>query len=231
MKDSKQPVAAFFDLDGTIYRGILYQGVFRHHREHGIKAGTMMAFMIFHLPLWLLSKVRLFPIELLYRMHGADLAWLFAGISVERAEDIWEWIIETTILPNLRQEIVKAVDEHRGKGHRLILLSGSFQPLLDRIVDRLDFDDAIATPLRIKNGRYTGWIERPVSIGRGKLKRMTDYLKDEGEGIDLAQSYYYADSIADVACLEMVGKPVAVYPEARLARVANDRNWRVIGRR
>jgi HAD superfamily hydrolase (TIGR01490 family) len=230
MNSSMNRVAAFFDLDGTIYNGILYQGVFRHHREHGIKAGTMLAFMLIHLPLWLLSRIRLFPLELLYRMHGANLAWLFGGISVAEAEAIWEWVIETTILPNLRPEMVKAVAEHRENGHRLILLSGSFQPLLDKIVDRLDFNDAVATPLRIRKGRYTGWIERPVSIGRGKLTRMKDYLRDEASGIDLAQSYYYADSIADVACLEIVGNPVAVYPEESLATIAKERGWAVIGR-
>jgi len=231
MKEPEQSVAAFFDLDGTIYDGILYQGVFRHHRERGIKAGTMMAFMLFHLPLWLLSKVRLFPLELLYRMHGANLAWLFGGISVADAESIWEWIIETMIVPNLRAEMVEAVAEHRQSGHRLILLSGSFQPILDRIAERLGFEGAIATPLKTRKGKYTGWIEPPVAIGRGKLKRMSEFLRNGGKGIDLVRSYFYADSIADIACLEIVGNPVVVYPEPSLAVVARERGWAVIGRR
>lgn len=231
MNSSMERVAAFFDLDGTIYDGILYQGVFRHHRERGIKRATMMAFMLFHLPLWLLSKVKLFPLDLLYRMHGANLAWLFGGISVAEAESIWDWIIETMIIPKLRPEMVKAVAEHRQNGHRLILLSGSFQPVLDRIAKRLEFECAIATPLRIRNGKYTGLIEHPVAIGRGKLKRLSEFIQDEGSGIDLAQSYYYADSITDVACLEIVGNPVAVYPEDRLASVANQRGWMVVGGR
>ncbi len=231
MNSSSSRVAAFFDLDGTIYEGILYQGVFRHHRERGIKGGTMMAFMLFHLPLWLLSKIKLFPLDLLYRMHGANLAWLFGGISVAEAESIWDWIIEETIIPKLRPEMVKAVAEHRGNSHRLILLSGSFQPLLDRIAKRLEFECAIATPLRIRNEKYTGWIERPVTIGTGKLKRLNEFLQDEGNGIDLTQSFYYADSITDVACLETVGNPVAVYPEERLASIAQQRGWMVVGGR
>lgn len=228
MKSSLKRIAAFFDLDGTIYDGILYQGVFRHHRERGIRRATILAFMLFHLPLWLLSKIKLFPLDLLYRMHGANLAWLFGGIPVVEAEAIWEWIIETTILPNLRPEMVKAVDEHRENGHRLILLSGSFQPLLDRIAKRLGFECAIATPLRSRNGKYTGRIDHPVAIGRGKLKRLSEFLRDDGDSIDLAQSYYYADSITDVVCLEVVGNPVVVYPEESLAKVAEQRGWMVI---
>jgi HAD superfamily hydrolase (TIGR01490 family) len=229
MNSSQQHIAAFFDLDGTLYDGILYQGVFRHHREHGLKRGAMIGFMAFHLPFWLLTEARLFPRELFYRMHGANLAWLLGGISLERAEAMWEWIIETTIMPSLRPEMMAAIERHRKEKHRLILLSGSFVPLLERLVARLGFEGAIATPLQIRNGRYLGRIERPTAIGRGKLKRLRDFLRGDGKDIDLDRSYYYADSIADVPCMEVVGNPIAVYPEKGLAGVASDSGWEVIG--
>jgi HAD superfamily hydrolase (TIGR01490 family) len=229
MKAPARQIAAVFDFDGTLYDGILYQGLFRHHREHGFKVGSVIGFMLFHLPFWLLSEVKLFPRELLYRMHGGNLAWVLGGVSVERADAIWEWVIETTILPKLRQEMRDAIKEHRERGHRLIILSGSFQPLLDMIVERLGFEKAIATPLRVKAGRYTGRIDPPPSIGRGKLQRLMEYLGQEGEAIDLDRSYHYADSITDVPAMEIFGNPVAVYPENDLARVAAERGWRVIG--
>jgi HAD superfamily hydrolase (TIGR01490 family) len=229
MKSSEQDVAAIFDLDGTLYDGILYQGLFRHHREQNFNVGKVFGFMLCHMPIWLLSLARLLPKELLYRMHGANLAWVMGGVSLERADDIWDWIIEQTIIPMWRPEMMALIEDHREKGHRLILLSGSFQPLLDKIVEELDFERAIATPLKVRNGRYTGWIESPPAIGKGKLQRLTQFLETEGRDIDLGQSYHYADSIVDVPAMEIVGNPVAVYPLEDLARVAAERGWHVIG--
>jgi hypothetical protein len=47
------------------------------------------------------------------------------------------------------------------------------------------------------------------------------------EGIDLANSYAYSDSITDLPMLELVGNPVAVNPDRDLARVAREREWEV----
>ncbi len=229
MKSSEQDVAAIFDFDGTLYDGILYQGLFRHHREHNFNVGKVYCFMLCHMPIWLLSLAKLFPKELLYRMHGANLAWVLGGVSLERADEIWEWIIEQTIIPKLRPEMMALIEDHREKRHRLILLSGSFQPLLDKIVERLNCERAIATPLKVRNGRYTGWIEKPPAIGTGKLQRLNQFLNAEGRDIDLQRSYHYADSIVDVPAMEIVGNPVAVYPLEDLAEVAAERGWPVIG--
>src|SRR5204862_7604881 len=47
------------------------------------------------------------------------------------------------------------------------------------------------------------------------------------EGLDLASSYAYSDSITDLPMLELVGHPVAVNPDRELARVARQREWEV----
>ena len=50
----------------------------------------------------------------------------------------------------------------------------------------------------------------------------------EREGIDLAASYAYSDSESDLPMLEAVGHPVAVNPDAALARIARERGWDVL---
>jgi hypothetical protein len=47
------------------------------------------------------------------------------------------------------------------------------------------------------------------------------------EGLDLAGSYAYSDSITDLPMLDLVGHPVAVNPDRELARIARDRDWEV----
>jgi hypothetical protein len=48
------------------------------------------------------------------------------------------------------------------------------------------------------------------------------------EGIDLARSYAYSDSITDLPMLELVGHPVAVNPDRPLLRIARERDWEVV---
>ena len=39
----------------------------------------------------------------------------------------------------------------------------------------------------------------------------------------------YGDTILDVPLLEHANRPVAVYPEARLKKIAMERGWEIIG--
>jgi hypothetical protein len=47
------------------------------------------------------------------------------------------------------------------------------------------------------------------------------------EGIDLAESFAYSDSITDLPMLEAVGHPVVVNPDRDLRRVAVERGWEI----
>jgi HAD superfamily hydrolase (TIGR01490 family) len=143
--------------------------------------------------------------------------------------EIWDWIIDHEILPNLRPEMIKVIDNHRKQGHRIILISGSFKPLLERLVQRLNIECAIATPLVEKNGRYTGRIVSPINVGQGELERLNQYLEGPGKNINLGESYFYTDSIVDAPVLEIVGHPVAVFPDPELSEMASVRGWPMIG--
>ena len=46
--------------------------------------------------------------------------------------------------------------------------------------------------------------------------------------IDLDASFAYSGSASDLPMLELVGNPIAVNPDAELARVAAQRGWRVM---
>jgi phosphoserine phosphatase len=44
----------------------------------------------------------------------------------------------------------------------------------------------------------------------------------------LLGSYFYSDSINDLALLEQVDNPVTVHPDAELRQLAEDRGWKII---
>ena len=67
---------------------------------------------------------------------------------------------------------------------------------------------------------------RPVCYGAGKTYWAERFAA--AEGLDLARSYFYTDSITDLPVLERVGEPRVVNPDPRLRRAAMRRGWPVL---
>ena len=65
----------------------------------------------------------------------------------------------------------------------------------------------------------------PVCFEEGKIFWLQQFI--EHEGIDLARSWFYTDSVTDLPLLDLVGHPVAVNPDPFLYRAAVRRHWPV----
>ena len=109
---------------------------------------------------------------------------------------------------------IRRVREHRALGHRTVLITGA----LDFVVEplraavrrhRVRLDDGR------RDGRYTGQMREAPPTGESRASALYDYA--DAEGIDLSEAVAYADSASDLPMLEVVGFPVAVNPETRLA--------------
>lgn len=220
-------IAAFFDLDGTLFNGYVWRALQRYHEAHRFKLPTLYGYLLTHIALWPLKNAGMTSEEFFYQAWGANMAWLVKNVRVERAQVIWKWVTEHEILPNLRPEMRAALEHHRAEGHRVVLLSGTFQPLLEVIAACVGADGAVGTPLTQREGRYLGQIIPPLGVGVGKAARLRDYAT--ARGIVLTASFVYTDAFTDAPVLEMVGYPVAVYPDVRLAALAAERGWSVIG--
>jgi hypothetical protein len=72
---------------------------------------------------------------------------------------------------------------------------------------------------------YTGELSY---YGYGPYKADAIRALAEREGLDLADSYAYSDSITDEPMLRVVGHPNAVNPDKELARVARDEGWPIL---
>jgi phosphoserine phosphatase len=90
----------------------------------------------------------------------------------------------------------------------------------------LGFDGAAGSGLEARDGVYTGRLDGPFCYREGKPARMREIA--ERDGIDLAASYAYSDSVSDVPMLRAVGHPVAVNPDAELLRTARAEGWDVM---
>lgn len=73
-----------------------------------------------------------------------------------------------------------------------------------------------------QDGILTGYADGKTLWRNGKAEAVREFAADS---MDLAHSYAYADSTADLPLLSLVGHPVAVNPDEQLSTVAAERDW------
>lgn len=120
------------------------------------------------------------------------------------------------------------VADHRARGHRLAVITGSPVYTADPLAQHLEIssEDVLATRFEVEGGRFTGRLVEPMCYQEGKLAYAQAYANRHG--LDLSASYFYTDSIDDLSLLERVGHPVAVNPDSALLKLAQERAWPVV---
>ena len=117
------------------------------------------------------------------------------------------------------------LEEHRAEGARLVLATTTPADLIWPLVELLGFDDLVATRYACSDGVLTGGIEGDFVWSSGKLRAVRSFCG--AEGIDLARSHAYSDSVFDLPLMNAVGFPHAVNPDPRLRVFAALRRWPV----
>jgi putative phosphoserine phosphatase/1-acylglycerol-3-phosphate O-acyltransferase len=113
---------------------------------------------------------------------------------------------------------------HRAAGRPIVLATTTPYDLVKPFADRLGLDDVVATRYSVDStGRYDGTLSGPFVWSAGKLAAVAEWA--ELNGVDLAESYAYSDSVYDTPLLSAVGHPVVVNPDARMVLVAASRRW------
>jgi HAD superfamily hydrolase (TIGR01490 family) len=230
----RRNIVALFDFDGTLSRGHLWQGLVKHHMHYKIKLVSVLRYLATNVPLALTGELasRLkFTGDEWYKIKwGEDLASLLKGFEKDEAIKAFEWVADDYFMKRLRPDILPLLGRHRDEGHITVLLSGSFSDFLEIIKQRLGIDYAVGTKLEVLNGVYSGKIIEPLCFGQDKAKLLELFVNQAQLNIDFSLSFVYTDSIADVPILELVGNPVATYPDRELLILAKRRSWQVLPR-
>jgi HAD superfamily hydrolase (TIGR01490 family) len=225
----EKTILAVFDFDGTLTAGRVWEGIYQHHRRYKIKRVTFLVYFVTHMFLYLTAKAKFYSEDKCRIKWGEDIPVLFKGFTREEARKVFEWVFDSYFVNLMHRDIVEKLNEHKRQGHRVIILSGMFNEFLEIVVQRLGVDYAVGTSLEIKNGVYSGRIIRPLCFGENKVKFLKEFLKQKKLDADFSRSSAYADSIYDVPVLQLVGHPVATYPEKELRRLASEKQWPIIG--
>jgi len=149
----------------------------------------------------------------------------YEGAPVDRVRaDAWELFTQLVITKSFPAGM-RRVREHRALGHRTILITGA----LDFVVEPLKplFDEIVCASLSVSRdgATFTGELTEGPPTGEARALAMMRYA--DAEGLSLEESVAYADSASDLPMLEVVGHPVAVNPEPKLATIARKRGWHV----
>ncbi|MCB1250531.1 MAG: HAD-IB family hydrolase [Acidimicrobiales bacterium] len=147
----------------------------------------------------------------------------YEGAPIDQIEEDAAEMLSDLILTKSFPAAIRRVREHRALGHRTVLITGA----LDFVVAPLAplFDDIVSAQLDRSGNRYKGELLEVPPTGESRAQALFDYAADHD--IDLREAVAYADSTSDLPMLEVVGFPVAVNPETRLAALARKRGWLV----
>jgi fatty acyl-CoA reductase len=148
------------------------------------------------------------------RYEGVDEASLRLLVA-ERVGD--------ALLRRAHPQAIRRIRRHRAAGHRTVLITGTLDVLVEPIAAL--FDETVTSRLHVRDGRCTGFLDRPPLVGEARAAWLGQYA--EAADVDLASSFAYGDSYSDRPLLETVGNPVAVNPDPRLYRHATRKRWAV----
>jgi len=219
--------AAFFDIDGTLTNDRTWKGLVGYFQEHKQQRGIHLLYMLRHYPLYILFRLKLVSMASVRKTWAGNLAWYLRGYSPQESEAVWDWIVVNFFNHHWRADVREQLKTHIRNGDLVMLVSSAPQPMVGRIARELGAENGIGTSLEVRSGRYTGRCKQPVCIGSYKASMPQEFLNDRGIKIDFKDSYAYADSLTDLHLLEMVGHPVAVYPEDNLRQTAGQRKWQI----
>ncbi|MEA2253024.1 MAG: hypothetical protein QOI62_654 [Solirubrobacteraceae bacterium] len=213
--------AAFFDLDRTLMAGSSGLYWARAARGAGLLTRRRMARYG-----W--QNVR-------FRLQGStdqatdrvrrEVGEMIAGQRVTDLQRLAPKVL-AGVLPRLYPQMLEVAYAHQDAGRPVYICTAASQEMADMLAHVLGFDGALGARSQVVDGRYTGEGAGPFTYREGKAQAMRELAA--GRVLDLGDSYAYSDSESDLPMLRAVGHPVAVNPDAELARVARAEGWEIM---
>ena len=214
--------AAFFDIDNTIVRGAsLFHLARGLAKRKFFTMGDVTSFA------WKQTKYRMAGREDADDMASAiDAALSFvSGHTVDEVVSLGEEIFDERIQDKLYEGTIELAHAHQRTGQRVWLVSAAPVELASLIARKLELTGALGTVSEIVAGTYTGRLAGAPLHGPAKAEAVRALA--EREGLDLGLCSAYSDSSNDIPMLSLVGKPVAINPDAKLRRHAKALGWHI----
>ncbi len=213
--------AAFFDLDRTLMAGSSAFQFGRAAYKNGLISRRRLAADAWE--------------NILFRLRGSTdagtdalrvrIGELLEGVRVRDLQRLAPDVL-AGVLPRLYPGMLEIAYGHQDAGRPVFICTAASQEMAELMAIVLTFDGAVGSVSEVVDGQYTGRAGGPFTYREGKAQAIRALAVRED--IDLSASYAYSDSESDLPMLRAVGHPVAVNPDAELARVARAEGWDVL---
>lgn len=211
-------IAAFFDIDGTIYREGLISEMFKKMIKYELIDNSKWyndvepAFIKWDKRVgdyddYLQKMVDIYT-ETIQNTNSFHIAYIARKVIEQKGDRVYTFSREK-------------IKWHKAQGHMVIAISGSPIELVHEMSKKYDMDDYRGTVYQVgKDGTYNGDI---VPMWDAESKRRAVMEMAEKYSIDLSASYAYGDTNGDFSMLKLVGNPFAMNPTRELlTRIQKD---------
>jgi len=215
-------MALVSDLEGTLTEGATWRACGEYVKAKRGKFAYSLFFFL-HVPGIPLVRVGLLDEQDFKTKWLVDLLTYLRGLNAEEVTAMAEWVVETEMWPKRRSDVLAELEAHQRAGQRVIIASGTFQPIAEAFARRIGVTEVIASPLEVdSNGRLTGKFVGALSVRGEKIANLKRALN--GDPISAA----YGDTASDIPMLEQAEQAVAVYPDPVLRKKAQKCGWRIL---
>ena len=207
------------DMMGTLTTGSPFLGLVSwvKHNQSKVRANWYMASIA---PSYMLAKRGIIDWQAWGQKLMVNSLGYIKDATPEVVSHASEWVVEHDLWKNRRLDVIDRLVKHREGGDKTYIASSVVEPFIEPFARRIGAE-VIGTPIEIVNGRL-----RMVGGLVANEKKIEQVLSRLGvDKVDVA----YGDTILDVPMLEKADHPVAVYPDEKLKKIAQDRGWEILG--
>ena len=204
-------IAAFFDIDGTIYRDSL---LIEHFK-------MLLKYEYINMMSWE-SKVKEKFLKWENRTGDYDdyldeLVRTYMEALKNFNKDEMDFVAKRVM--ELKGDKVyrytrDRLKYHKEQGHKVIIISGSPDFLVGKLAEKYGADDYRASIYKVnENGVFTGEVE-PMWDEKSKKEAIKEFCKEYN--IDLENSFAYGDTTGDLTMFKAVKNAIAINPAKKL---------------
>ena len=152
----------------------------------------------------------------------------FKGMSQPEVKAYMSSFYLKKIKSKLRPLALKQIENAHNAGYTPVLVSASFECLIDVVARDLQIEHYIGTKMKLdSNGAYTNRMDGEAVEGAHKLIALTRYANANFGKDAWTIDYSFADHHSDFEILNAAKHPVAVSPDKTLLRTANEKGWEI----